>query len=711
MKNKMRKSIGVISFIAILGTLLSISGIARQAEDPGVLLRAAIEKEEVDGDLQGAIELYKQIVAKHGDNRPIAAKALVRLGGCYEKLGQSQAELAQKAFQRVVDSYPDQTEAVKAAKEKLAAFLKSRASAEKGGKDYRIVKIHTDSRPGWLSPDGTKLALLDLEKDVLWLRDLGSGKETALLPKAEMATDCFWSPDGRQIVYFTGTSSCFRMVSVEGGQPKTLLDIEPEMKKTGRYPWPTGWTSDSQKLIVQVSTFKTCEGVYALPVAGGPLEELYRFPDPPKAKERSEQLTLSPDGRFFAYQSKQNGNIDVYVMSVRGGAPVRITDDPADDTSPAWSYDGHWLAFRSTRTPDSGTWVIRITSDGRPSGQPIHATQGGDGGTWTKDGRIAYSTQTNMVHIFIAGTDGSQETRLTKLNNLNVLPRWSPDGKTVAFISRYGENREAVCTVPVNGGDEKLLAHGNYHAWSPDGKMIAFTNERNRPGRPLLKATISLIAAEGGEARQIMSYDGAVNYVDWSPDGRHLVFSYSRDALALDPVKDGKNIIPDSREKGEDVFIIPATGGTPKKVGPASESQGSWHSPRWSPDGKKIAFRLFGKEGAKEAGNLPRGLYTVDVEGGTPKFVTGENPRYWFCWSRDSKNIIYTQEPGDGSLYSVSADGGKPEKLNILGKSPDISPDGKKIAFYRIAKQPFEFWLVENFLPAVTAKKQPPKNE
>lgn len=692
MKIKTIKSIGVISFIAVLGGLVSVAAITRQTEDPGVLLRAAIEREEVDGDLQAAIDLYKQIVAKHADNRPIAAKALVRLGGCYEKLGKEQAGLAQQAFETVVKDYPEQTEAVNLAKEKLAAFLKSRASTKKGGNEYKITKIHTDSRPGWLSPDGTKLALLDLEKDVLWLMDLGSGKEWCLLPKAEMATDCFWSPDGRLIVYFTGTSSCFRMVSAEGGQPKTLLDIEPEMKKTGRYPWPTGWTSDSQKLIVQVSTFKTCEGVYALPVAGGPLEELYKFPDPQRAKERGEQLTLSPDGRFFAYSSRQNGNVDIYVMPVRGGEPVRITDDPADDSSPAWSYDGQWLAFRSTRSADSGTWVIGVTSDGRPSGRPIHTTQGGDGGAWTKDGRIVYSTQTNMVHIFIAGTDGNQETRLTKLNDLNVLPRWSPDGKTIAFVSRYGENREAVWTVPASGGDEKLLAHGNYHAWSPDGKTIAFTNERGHAGHPALKATISLIPAEGGDARQIMSYDGTVSYVDWSPDGRHLLFSYSR-------VRDGKNPIPDSREKGEDGFIIPATGGTPKKVGPASESQGSWHSPRWSPDGKKIAFLLFGKEGAQETGNLPGGLYTVDIEGGTPKLVTSENPRYWFCWSRDSKNIIYTQEPGDGSLYSVSADGGKPEKLNILGKSPDISPDGKKIAFYRIAKQPFEFWLVENFLP------------
>src|SRR5512143_409420 len=163
------------AWVLILG---SVPGNPRQAEDPAVLLRAAIEKEEVDGDLQAAVVLYESIVAKFGDNRPVAAKALLRLGGCYEKLGQSQAELAHKAFQRVVDSYPDQTEAVKLAREKLAASLKSRASVEKGGNGYRIVKIHTDPRPGWPSPDGTKLALLDIDKDVLWLRDLGSGKET-----------------------------------------------------------------------------------------------------------------------------------------------------------------------------------------------------------------------------------------------------------------------------------------------------------------------------------------------------------------------------------------------------------------------------------------------------------------------------------------------------------------------------------------------------
>src|SRR4030042_6703643 len=132
MKINTVKLTAVIFLIAILGALVSIAGSARQTEDPGVLLRAAIEKEEVDGDLQGAIDLYKQIVSKHGDNRAIAAKALVRLGGCYEKLGLSEAE---KTFQKVISDYPEQTEAGKAARQKLAMLSRVRAAGERGRRE------------------------------------------------------------------------------------------------------------------------------------------------------------------------------------------------------------------------------------------------------------------------------------------------------------------------------------------------------------------------------------------------------------------------------------------------------------------------------------------------------------------------------------------------------------------------------------------------
>ena len=73
--------------VALAGIVILSAGILAawsvpQAEDPAVLLRAAIEKEEVDGDLAPAIEQYKHVIKIAGANRAVAAQALLRLGGC-----------------------------------------------------------------------------------------------------------------------------------------------------------------------------------------------------------------------------------------------------------------------------------------------------------------------------------------------------------------------------------------------------------------------------------------------------------------------------------------------------------------------------------------------------------------------------------------------------------------------------------------------------
>jgi len=685
-----------VSLIVILGALLSAGGSARQAEDPGVLLRAAIEKEEVEGNLQAAIELYKQIIAKYGDNRVIAAKALLRLGGCYEKLGEQQAGLAQKAYEKVIENYPDQTEAVSKAKEKLSAILRAQALIEKGDKEYKITKIHTDARSGYLSPDGKKLALMNYEQNNLWLRDIASGKEVCLLPTPELMYDCFWSPDSRLIAYINGVNSV-KIVSADGGQPKTIIEADAEMLKGGKFAYPDGWTSDGKKLLFLVLTRRSREGLYAIPASGGKWEEIYKFPDPQKANERGEWLHLSPNGKFIAYQSKQDGNMDIYVMPSRGAEPVRITDDPARDEWPRWSYDGQWLLFTSDRTGEAELWVIRIRPDGQPGSRPIQVTRGGaDGGSWTQGGKIAFSTSTDLTHVFIANMDGSQETQLTGQYKTNYSPRWSPDGKNIAFVAYYGEGvRTGVMTVPSNGGDAKFLARGMSPAWSPDGKRIAYCYERRSIERPTGRATISIIPAEGGEAKEVMNYDGYVNYLDWSPDGRNIAFSYNRE--------EGPNPIPDSRQSNRDIYIVSVTGGEPKRLTRIDKKELFFVSPRWSPDGKKIAYLWSNMAGLSETGTPkePACIYTIDVGGGEPKLVTNENPIWWFCWTPDGKNIIFSkreEEAGLG-LYKVSAEGGKAKKLNILGGGPDLSPDGKKIVFFRKIEGPTEFWLVENFLP------------
>jgi len=692
------KRIGMTAVFLLAAAFFLYSGAAHQ-ESAKHLFEKALHLEETKGDLDKAVEVYKRIVAEFPGERVLAAQSFYHLGLCYEKLGLRDA---QKAFQNVIEAYPDQTDTVRLAKEKLAALAGGRASLNKGDQEFKITKIHTDKfRGGNLSPDGKTLALVDYKENNIWLRDIASGQEVHLVRPANEILDCFWSWDSRWIAFLTGKNSV-GVISAEGGQPKTIVELDPETSEPGEYIYPMGWTSDSRKLIFQDSA----KGLFAVAATGGKWEEIHRFPDPQKAKEQEEWLTLSPDGKFIAYQSTQGGNQDIYVMPAKGGEPVRITDDPASDSWPNWSHDGQWLAFASTRAGDSGIWVVRINPDGKPGSRPIQAAQGSRDCVWMQDGRIAYSTRTYVEHIFTANTDGSQEVQLTKVNKWNAAPRWSPDSKTITFLADYGTEmgRSAVWTVPAQGGDEKLLTPGWAPVWSPDGKKIAYCGERRFP-----KATISIIPAEGGEARELINYDGSLMALDWSPDGRHIAFSYSRR-------KDAKEPIPDSLTEGNDIYIISVADGQVKRL--TRMGKGDWGkkdftSPRWSRDGKRIVFRSLDYERYEKGESDAIGIYTMDVERGEPKFITDQLDSFWFCWTLDGKSIISSrhekESPGpwtaDHWLYKVPAEGGKPEKMNIMGRMADLSPDGKKVVFSRNTAFGYEFWLVENFLPKSADEK------
>src|SRR5712691_10063914 len=112
--------------VTILAGLLTASFAIPQKDDQAeVLMQAAHQKQLVEGQLEEAIQLYRRIVQEHAGSRAVAAKALLEMGLCYEKLGNTEAR---KAYERLLRDYGDQNEAVVQARARLAVLSGNVAS-------------------------------------------------------------------------------------------------------------------------------------------------------------------------------------------------------------------------------------------------------------------------------------------------------------------------------------------------------------------------------------------------------------------------------------------------------------------------------------------------------------------------------------------------------------------------------------------------------
>jgi len=683
-----KKSLILIAVLILL-PLIFASSAAQNGYD---LFQKALAKERGEGNLEEAISLYQKVVAETKDES-LAAKAQLRIGICYEKLGMKEA---QKAFQKVIDNYPSQTGTVKAAKEKLSILLRAQALVEKRDEGFKLTKIYDGlPYPDSISPDGKKLALLDSKDWDIYLKDIATGEKVRLTNEHNSIRSLKWSPDSKMIVFGDFLHNLY-VVSAKGGPSKMIIKADPESVKAKDAASISGWTSDSKKIIFQVPS----KGLFAIPASGGEWEDIFIFQDPKKAKEY-ENMALSPDGRFVAHDFTQNGNRDIYVTSVKGRESIRITNNPAIDMNPQWSYEGRWIAFGSKRTEKPEAWVIKITPDGKPDSMPFQVTRGGIlGGGWAQDGKVGYCCAVRTEHIYIVNQDGTEEFQLTKFPAYNREARWSPDGKMIIFASDYNQslNTFRKWKVPSKGGEIKLLGDEEWDfVLTPEGKKIAFKIKDN--------SIILRVPPEGGEPKELVAIDGDIDHLDWSPDRKRIVFSYS-----ITP-KEYSNVTEYLRERLSGISIILADGGKPKKLIPAEKRGVVFWSPCWSPGGKKIAFRTY-NQNAREKGRekeIGLGIWTIDAEGGEPKLIANlKRDGYKLCWTPDGKYIVYEEriKGMDFELCKMPAEGGEPEKMNIRGRSAVFSPDGKKIVFSRRLEGYYEFWLVENFFPVENTKSK-----
>jgi len=675
---------------------LLISGWDLQ-ESAQELFEKAFYLEETKGELEEAIEVYKRVVNEFPDERVTAAKAQLQIGICLEKLGFQEAE---KAFQKVVDNFPDQKEPVKMAREKLSILQKAKAIIEEEDSGFKMTEIPIDPEKNmfsFISPDGKKIAYASGWGDI-FVTDIASSEEIRLTETPEYDFLCYWSPDSQKIAYLDATNNIY-VVSARSGSSRTLFEINEDSKKEYGVCWPTGWSPDSLYLNCWVEK----KGLIGIPISGGEWKDIYRFSSPDQSERDYAPGTLpslSPDEKYIAYNPNSE-NRDIFIKPTKGGEAVQITNHPAKDSLSlvSWSYDSRWLIFTSDRNGKSEFWIIGISPDGKPEGEPfqipIFSTMPSNTFfCWTLDNQIGFSHGRTINSIFVSNIDGSEEVKLT---DLGWWPKWSPDNKNIAFISSRGE-QENVWILPIQGGKAKnisamLTARSDVNFtrginWHPNGRTVSCWTVVGRN-----KECWTMDIQSGVVQKIPFDYDGYPVCLDWSPDGTKIAFCYSNTKTP--------NTIKDSEAK-TNIYVVPAEGGEATRLTRMKEKDSDFHWPNWSPDGTKIAFR-----DSKDR------IWVVPSEGGESQLIMEKEINIMgINWSPDGKTIYfwgYEERENDEPttiFCSVSSQGGEPQILNrAKGSDIDLSPDGKKIAYRKVTNNIKQFWLLENFLPKAEEKK------
>lgn len=342
---------------------------------------------------------------------------------------------------------------------------------------------------------------------------------------------------------------------------------------------------------------------------------------------------LSPDGRWVAYQATEvdptslGRNIDIWVVPATGGDPRRLAAHAASDTRPRWSRDGKHLAFLSTRDGSSQVWLMDAHGAALRKVTSLPTEVGGM--SWIDTGTLLVTS--------------------------DVYPACDrPDGAYGDACQR--ERLDAAGKPPPERLYDRLL----YRHWD--------TWDDNR------RAHLLVVGLDGHVRRDLTPGDadvppftvGGADDYDVSPDGTEVAYSRKDDPRT------------EAISTNAELYRVPVSGGAPAKV---AGSAGYDATPRYSPDGSRIAFRAQDRAGYES--DRWR-LRVFDRRTGRISEPAPDFDRHVgdVAWSPDSRTVYFTAEhEARVPVFAVAADGGAVRTVTEGGSFSDLRafPDGRTL--------------------------------
>jgi len=340
--------------------------------------------------------------------------------------------------------------------------------------------------------------------------------------------------------------------------------------------------------------------------------------------------TWTSDGKYYVFQATVAGSTNLWALREvglfgRGGRePVQLTTGPMEHGVPILSKDGKKIFFVGTQSSAELSVYDSRLHEFVPylGGIPAESVSFSKDGQWVAYVRLPEGTLWRMR------TDGTDQLQLTFPPVKVFLPRWSPDGKRLAFSDEPPDGRSRIYTVSADGGALEALTSGEYHEhdpmWSPDGNAVMF--DRNFNTRD---SSVQVLNLQTHAVTELPGSKG-IFAPRWSPDGRYVAALTSQEeklmlfdfktqkweklsgpgAGFLNWSKDGKYVFFDTGTEGPSAFyrVDVATRKTQEvaKLGNAHVAVGVPGFP-WrgvTPDGSPLI--------ARQAGTQE--IYALDVD-------------------------------------------------------------------------------------------------
>jgi Tol biopolymer transport system component len=269
----------------------------------------------------------------------------------------------------------------------------------------------------------------------------------------------------------------------------------------------------------------------------------------------------SPDGAWLAF-TRRKGTSHVYVADTKTHERTQLTEGEIRDLSPVVSPDGEWVAFvRMQPEGGQGGAVPHLYVMPRTGGEPralhfedLKLNRNNQIPAWSPDSReIAFSAAdaSGNIGIWRVGLDGGQPVQVTIDPGLEFLPSWSPDGKIIAYTRFHGGETQ-IFAVPARGGISKQITFNDgvnlEIIWARDSDTFAFYSIAEGEGFETWVSRLS----RPRDARRVAQSDKVVAPVAWTEDGTELMVYRMMEGgnhiCSMNPDGTGERVIADQNQ-------------------------------------------------------------------------------------------------------------------------------------------------------------------